>query len=155
MILTVWVVYIYQTKHLVPKSLPTPLYFFDRSWCWHPVRTGIGGFCTYFRYKSRMLTFVVPTIFCNPERVCSWKWGLQLRLWVSMLFSSLFCFLIPFDIVALLFPLPPSNRNSNLGSHSGLFTPLPTSVRALRFIAIRLEPFLPSSTRVHKSPTSY
>ena len=39
-----------------------------------------------------------------------------------------------FFIFALLFSLPPSH-NSDPGSHSRLFSPLPTTVRALHFIA--------------------
>ena len=44
-----------------------------------------------------------------------------------------FFFPIPFIIFALLFSLPPS-RNSDPGSHSRLFSPLPTTVPALRFL---------------------
>ena len=63
-------------------------------------------------------------------------------------FSSSFSFfLIPFIIFALLLSLPPS-LNSDPGSHSRLFSPLPTTVCALHFIARRFQLFLPSSTRV-------
>ena len=41
-------------------------------------------------------------------------------------------FSIPFIIFTLLFSLPPS-RNSDTGSHSRLFSPLATTVRALHF----------------------
>ena len=62
----------------------------------------------------------------------------------------MFCFfsLIPFISVAhlLLYLLP--TRNSDLGSHSRLFYPLPATVRAFVFIARRFQPFLPSSTRI-------
>ena len=49
--------------------------------------------------------------------------------------STLFCFsfFFPHPIYYLrpsFFPLPPS-RNSDAGSHSRLFSPLPTTVRAL------------------------
>ena len=43
-----------------------------------------------------------------------------------------FFFAIPFIIFALLFSLPPS-RISDPGSHSRLFSPLPTTVRTFNF----------------------
>ena len=66
------------------------------------------------------------------------------RLILSL--PTLFFFLlrIPCIVFALLFSLPP-NRNSDPGSHSRLFPPLPTTVRALR---LAFQSFLPSSTRV-------
>ena len=55
---------------------------------------------------------------------------------VKLLFSPIYLyfllFFIPFIVFALLFSPPPS-RNSDLGSHSRLFSPLPTTVRALHF----------------------
>ena len=56
-------------------------------------------------------------------------------------------FFIPLIIYALHFSLPPS-RNSDPESYSSLFFPLPTTVRAFHFMARRLPPLLPSSTRV-------
>ena len=59
-----------------------------------------------------------------------------------------FClFSIPFIIFALL-SLSLHSRNSDPGSQSRLFSPLPTTVRAFIFIARRVQHFLPSSTRV-------
>ena len=54
---------------------------------------------------------------------------------------------IPFIIFALL-SLSLHSRNSDPGSQSRLFSPLPTTVRAFIFIARRVQHFLPSSTRV-------
>ena len=48
----------------------------------------------------------------------------------DLFFFIIMIFSIPFIIFALLFSLPPS-RNSDPGSHSSLFPPLPTTVRAL------------------------
>ena len=57
-------------------------------------------------------------------------------------------FPIPFIMFVLLFSLTPSH-NSDPGSQSRLFSPLPTTVRALHFfIARRFKLFLPSSTSV-------
>ena len=46
-------------------------------------------------------------------------------------------------------------RNSDLGSLSRLFSPLPTTVRAYIFIAGTVWLFLPSSTRIKLSRTIY
>ena len=54
---------------------------------------------------------------------------------------------IPFIIFALL-SLSLHSRNSDPGSQSRLFSPLPTTVLAFIFIARRVQHFLPSSTRV-------
>ena len=56
--------------------------------------------------------------------------------WVSQGTASadfLFFFFIPFVIFAVLFSPSCSGRNSDPGSHSGLFSPLPTAVHALHF----------------------
>ena len=55
-------------------------------------------------------------------------------------------FSIPFVVFALLFSLPPS-RNSELGSHSRLFS-FPTTVRALHFLSDETSAVLPLPTRV-------
>ena len=63
-------------------------------------------------------------------------------------FLFFYFFSIPFIIFAhLLLSLLPT-RNSDPGSHSRLFSPLPATVRAFFFIARRFQPFLPSSTRI-------
>ena len=41
-----------------------------------------------------------------------------------------------------------NSRNSDPGSQSRLYSPHPTTIRALRFLARRVQHFLPSSTRV-------
>ena len=75
--------------------------------------------------------------YCNGKRV-------QTHIFDSFLFFS---FSIPFIIFALL-SLSLHSRNSDPGSQSRLFSPLPTTVRAFIFIARRVQHFLPSSTRV-------
>ena len=59
-------------------------------------------------------------------------------LWTYMIF-----FPSHFIVVALLFSLPPS-RSSEPGTHSRLFPPLPTTVRALHFYRKKMSA-LPSS----------
>ena len=51
------------------------------------------------------------------------------------------------------FALPPGSSSSDPGSHSGPSSPLPTTVRALFFIAIAIQHFLPSSTRIELCDT--
>ena len=58
-----------------------------------------------------------------------------------------FFFLYPVYYPRNSLALPPSS-NSDLGSHSGCSSSLPTSARAFIFIARRTQHFLPSSTRV-------
>ena len=54
-----------------------------------------------------------------------------------------------FIILALLSHSLPVSSNSDPGSHSGPFSLVPTTFRALIFIATRIQHFfLPSSTRV-------
>ena len=62
-------------------------------------------------------------------------------------YMYIYIFSIPFIIFALL-SLSLHSRNSDPGSQSRLFSPLPTTVRAFIFIARRVQHFLPSSTRV-------
>ena len=52
-------------------------------------------------------------------------------------FFFFFFFPMPFIMFALLFSLPPS-RSSDPGSHSRLFPPLPTTVRALHFYRAKI-----------------
>ena len=49
--------------------------------------------------------------------------------------------------IYIIFALSPT-RNSDPGSPSMLFSPLPTTLRGFIFIATRLQPLLPSSTRI-------
>ena len=58
---------------------------------------------------------------------------------------------VPFIVFALLYSLPPS-RNSNTGSHSRLFPPLPTTVRAFCFYREKTARLLPESTRIEYLP---
>ena len=64
-----------------------------------------------------------------------------------VLFIYIYLFSIPFVVFALLFSLPPS-RNSELGSHSRLFSFPPTTVRALHFLSDETSAVLPLPTRV-------
>ena len=59
------------------------------------------------------------------------------------------CFFIPFIFFTLPFSLPPS-RNSDPGSQSTLFFPLPITVRALHFDREKssAHPSLPDSRRI-------
>ena len=53
---------------------------------------------------------------------------------VTTRFFLFYFICIPFIVFAPLFSLPSINsRNSDPGSHSRLFSPLPTTVRALHF----------------------
>ena len=61
-----------------------------------------------------------------------------------------FFFLIPFIIFLHLLSLLPT-RNSDPGSHSRLFSPLPATVRAFIFVARRFQPFS-SLVNSHRNP---
>ena len=63
----------------------------------------------------------------------------------NRLFCSCFLHLIYYPCTNLVLPLI---SNADPESHSGPSSPLPTTVRAFIFIAIKIQHFLPSSTRV-------
>ena len=87
------------------------------------------------------------------------KWTAFLFFGGSLLFGALviFFFFVPFIILALLsLALPPSSSSSSIsnsdpGSLSGPFPPLPTTIRryvpSFLFFVRRSHHFLPSSTR--------
>ena len=76
---------------------------------------------------------------------------LDFRPYIELDYRSIpitfFFFSIPFVTLALLSRSLPVT-SSDPGSHSGPYSPLPTTVRAFIFIARMIQHFLPSLTRV-------
>ena len=95
-------------------------------------------FCTQVTHLFlRMYVLNVPTVDASTYLV------------PGILFSLLF-FFVPSHLLLsspFFFSLPPG-RNWDPGSHRGLYSHLPTTFRALHFIARRFQLFLPWSTYV-------
>ena len=78
--------------------------------------------------REPMLLLLKDVCVMTPVGSCK-GWRCRLESWTYFI---LFYFSIPLITFALLFSLPPS-RNSDPGSHSRLFSPPHTTVRALLF----------------------
>ena len=95
----------------------------------------LGGFCFFMVYRMQRIHNIAIK---KMPRCTSGK-------------CKFFFFLIPiFCLRTFLFSfsLRRCSSNSDPGSLGGLFSPLPTTVRAFIFIVRILQPFRPSSTRI-------
>ena len=88
-------------------------------------------------------------LFSAIDEACYTNSSICSLLGSSLLPVHFLCFPIPSIILArFLSPARSPDVNSDPGSLSRLFSPLPTTVRAFMFIARRLQLSLPSSTRI-------
>ena len=114
-------------------------------WCHNVLSAERGGgvpinIMSYTIYiPGTIVFFIFPSHLCSSPFILSPSYFCLVCLFLF--------FSIPFIIFALL-SLSLHSRNSDPGSQSRLFSPLPTTVRAFIFIARRVQHFLPSSTRV-------
>ena len=135
----------------VSLSAPTTIRFpFFTCWNIHQGSCCIDGvaFCPTYIGLLQIYYFNKQDCCTQADTFVQWVLSASTSIVPVYIYKYiLFFFLIPFIIFAHLLSLLPT-RNSDPGSHSRLFYPLPATVRAFIFIASRFQPFLPSSTRI-------
>ena len=101
--------------------------------------------CTKLLIKLFILLYQVPRVGRTSHQTLRDRWegkisprsrrrGREVSYsWANTYHSSFFYFLFPSHLLSSPFYSLPPSRNSDPGSHSRLFSPLPTTVRALHF----------------------